>query len=180
MIVRPAAEADFDGWFALHAAVAAEGKWIGRELPVDREVSRHWFLEHVARPEDPHPNVGFVAVIDGAQVGQLGLQSHGGIGELGMAVDARWRGRGVGSALMAAAIVWACDHDLHKLALQLWPHNTPALRLYQKFGFVEEGRLYRQYRRRNGELWDAIVMGLVLDTTSPGSSEGTDNAVDGS
>src|SRR5438132_10638636 len=31
------------------------------------------------------------------------------------------------------------------------------------FGFEEEGLLRRQYRRRNGELWDALVMGLLLD-----------------
>jgi len=28
----------------------------------------------------------------------------------------------------------------------------------------------RHYRRRSGELWDAVIMGLVLDETSPGSS----------
>ncbi|MEP9394480.1 MULTISPECIES: GNAT family N-acetyltransferase [Gordonia] len=44
-----------------------------------------------------------------------------------------------------------------------------AIALYEKFGCVAEGRLYRHYRRRSGELWDAIVMGLILDTTSPGS-----------
>jgi hypothetical protein len=37
---------------------------------------------------------------------------------------------------------------------------------------VEEGRLRRHYRRRNGELWDAVVMGLVFDTTTPGSPHG--------
>jgi putative acetyltransferase len=51
----------------------------------------------------------------------------------------------------------------------VWPHNHPARQLYERFGFVEEGRLRRHYRRQNGELWDAIVMGLVLDDSSPGS-----------
>jgi hypothetical protein len=34
--------------------------------------------------------------------------------------------------------------------------------LYHKFGFVEEGRRVGQYRRSSGELWDSIVMGLLL------------------
>jgi ribosomal protein S18 acetylase RimI-like enzyme len=55
------------------------------------------------------------------------------------------------------------------VALQVWPHNERAIALYRKFGFQVEGRLVRHYRRRNGELWDAIPMALVLDTTSPGS-----------
>jgi len=58
---------------------------------------------------------------------------------------------------------------VHKLALEVWPHNGAARALYRRLGFVDEGRLRRQYRRRSGELWDAIVMGLVVDETSPGS-----------
>jgi RimJ/RimL family protein N-acetyltransferase len=55
------------------------------------------------------------------------------------------------------------------VALQVWPHNQAARRLYLRHGFAEEGLLRRHYPRRNGELWDAVVMGLVLDETSPGS-----------
>jgi hypothetical protein len=29
--------------------------------------------------------------------------------------------------------------------------------------------LRRHYPRRNGQLWDAVIMGLILDKTSPGS-----------
>jgi RimJ/RimL family protein N-acetyltransferase len=36
------------------------------------------------------------------------------------------------------------------------------------FGFVEEGYLRRHYRRRNGQLCDAVMMALVLDETSSG------------
>jgi putative acetyltransferase len=74
----------------------------------------------------------------------------------------------VGSALVAAALAAACASGAHKVALQAWPNNTAALSLYTKFGFVEEGRLRRHYRRRDGSLWDAVVMGLVLDERSPG------------
>jgi RimJ/RimL family protein N-acetyltransferase len=35
--------------------------------------------------------------------------------------------------------------------------------LYEKYGFVQEGYLRRQYPRKNGEIWDAVVMGLLLD-----------------
>ena len=51
----------------------------------------------------------------------------------------------------------------------MWPHNDAAIALYRSRGFTVEGRLRRQYRRADGELWDAITMGLVLDTQSPGS-----------
>ena len=79
-----------------------------------------------------------------------------------MAVAREWRGRGIGSALMHAAIDWARGSGLHKLSLSVFAHNTAAIAVYRKFGFVEEGRRVKQYRRSSGELWDAIDMGLLL------------------
>jgi ribosomal protein S18 acetylase RimI-like enzyme len=79
-----------------------------------------------------------------------------------MGVARPWRGRGVGSALLTAAIEKARSDGLHKLSLEVFPHNEAAIALYRKFGFREEGRRVKHYRRANGELWDSIVMGLLL------------------
>ena len=79
-----------------------------------------------------------------------------------MAVAREWRGRGVGSALMAAGIEWARERGLHKLCLAVFPHNDAGIALYRKFGFVEEGRRVKQIRRQSGELWDTVEMGLLL------------------
>jgi RimJ/RimL family protein N-acetyltransferase len=86
-----------------------------------------------------------------------------GVADFGMMVAAERRGQGIGSALLAAAVDWARAAGAHKVALQVWPANEAGIGLYRKFGFEQEGRLRRHYRRRNGELWDAIVMGLLLD-----------------
>ena len=68
----------------------------------------------------------------------------------------------MGSALLAAAIEWARERGLHKLSLGVFAHNAPAIALYRRFGFVEEGRRVKHYRRASGELWDALDMGLLL------------------
>jgi putative acetyltransferase len=107
-------------------------------------------------------------VEDEAIVGQIGIEaSRRGYGEIGMMVAADWRRRGVGSALMAAAIAWAREHQLHKLSLGVFPHNVAALALYRKFGFVQEGYLRQHVRRASGERWDLIQMGLLLDELRP-------------
>ena len=104
-----------------------------------------------------------VAVADAEIVGSVHVEgSRHGFGEIGMAVAREWRGRGVGSALLAAAIEWARERGLHKLSLAVFAHNVAAIALYRKFGFIEEGRRVKQYRRANGELWDALDMGLLL------------------
>ena len=151
--VRPAREADRLSLALLHAAIAEERDGIATEPPVDVEARAASFDLHGS----------FVAEAAGQIVGSLNVQaSRHGYGELGMAVARPWRGRGVGTALMEAAIAWSRDQGLHKLSLSVFAHNTAAIGLYRKFGFTEEGRRVKQYRRASGELWDAIDMGLLL------------------
>jgi ribosomal protein S18 acetylase RimI-like enzyme len=71
--------------------------------------------------------------------------------------------------MLQGVVDWAEANDAHKVTLEVWPHNGPAINLYRSAGFDVEGRKVRHYRRRNGELWDALLMGKVLDRTSPGS-----------
>jgi RimJ/RimL family protein N-acetyltransferase len=164
VIRRPVAE-DFDEWFDLFQEVADEARWIGREGPLDREDRRQAF-ERTLEADDAQ---AFIAERDGTVVGALGVTIEHGLAELGMMVRPAERGRGIGTALIASCLGWCRDRQAHKLTLMVWPHNERAIALYRNFGFVVEGRLARHHRRRSGELWDALVMGLVLDTTSPGS-----------
>jgi RimJ/RimL family protein N-acetyltransferase len=137
----------------LFAAVAEERDGIATEPPVDVEArAASWRLDGT-----------LVAVAGTDLVGLLNVeQTRFGFGEIGMAVAREWRGRGVGSALLAAAIEWARERGLHKLSLGVFAHNAAAIALYRKFGFVEEGRRAKHYRRASGELWDALEMGLLL------------------
>jgi RimJ/RimL family protein N-acetyltransferase len=158
--VREATLDDVDPVLELVVAVAAEGRWIAAEAPVDREARRRRVVENV---EDP-ATIALVADAGGELVGQLDLYlARYGVADLGMLVAAGWRGRGVGTALLAAGIERARAAGAHKIALQVWPHNAAAIALYERFGFHREGLLARHYRRRSGELWDAVVMGLRLD-----------------
>jgi RimJ/RimL family protein N-acetyltransferase len=153
--VRPAIEPDAREMAELMAAVAEERDGIATEPPVDVDERAALFARRL-------PGT-FVAVADGRIVGMLHVEtSRFGSGEFGMLVGRDWRGRGVGSALVQAAIDWARAEGLHKLCLEVFPHNERAIALYRKFGFVEEGRRVKQIRRASGEIWDSIMMGLQL------------------
>jgi RimJ/RimL family protein N-acetyltransferase len=151
--IRPARDEDRLPLAVLFAAVAEERDGIATEPPVDVEArAASWRLEGT-----------FVAVAGDEIVGSIHVDaSRHGFGEIGMAVAREWRGRGVGSALLAAAIDWAREVGLHKLSLGVFVHNAAAIALYRKFGFVEEGRRVKHYRRASGELWDSLEMGLLL------------------
>lgn len=167
--VRRGSSTDFDVVSALYSAVAAEGLWIEAEAPVEWTSQRSQAWDRTADDEDR--GAWFLAKDDAAQlVGYLTV-TRAGVehAEFGMAVAAAHRGRGIGGALLDAAVAWCWAAGLSKINCQVWPHNGAALALYRSRGFLIEGRLRRHWRRRNGQLWDAIMMGLVLDEHSPGS-----------
>lgn len=155
--VRAATGGDRRALAELLAAVAEERDGIATEPPVDIDrLAAGWNLDGT-----------LVAVADDVIVGELTVHpSWMGFGEVGMMVASGWRGRGVGTALVAAAERWAREHGLHKLALSVFPHNQAAIALYRKCGFIEEGRLVRHVRRADGQLWDLIEMGLPLSRES--------------
>lgn len=83
------------------------------------------------------------------------------VADLGLMVAAGHRRRGMGSALLEQAVAWAHETDVTKLELHVFPHNAPAIALYEKFGFVREG--YRRgHYRRGDELVDAVLMAYAV------------------
>jgi RimJ/RimL family protein N-acetyltransferase len=151
--IRPARDEDRRPLAVLFAAVAEERTGIASEPPIDvEERAARWRLEGT-----------LVAVVGADPVGMIFVDAtRFGYGEIGMLVAREWRGRGVGSGLLEAATDWARERDLHKLSLSVFAHNGAAIGLYRKAGFVEEGRRVKHFRRENGELWDALEMGLLL------------------
>jgi RimJ/RimL family protein N-acetyltransferase len=138
--------AEPEGW------LISDSRWrsVGSERRYLRAVRRH-----------PDAAV-FVAESPEGIVGRLSLardphpaSRH--VADLGLMVAASARRRGVGSALLEQAAEWAHASGVRKLELHVFPHNQPAIQLYERFGFVREG-LRRGHYRRGGEYVDAILM----------------------
>jgi putative acetyltransferase len=105
-----------------------------------------------------------VATIDSDIVGNLGLHAAGKsprrrhVGSIGMSVRDDHQGRGVGTALMRAAIELADGWlNYQRLELSVYADNLAALALYRKFGFVIEGTC-RAYAFRDGRYVDSYAM----------------------
>jgi putative acetyltransferase len=107
--------------------------------------------------------VKLVALHQGQVIGHLGLEAYSRIrrshaGSLGMGVAVAWQGKGVGSALMAAALEVADNWmNLHRLELTVYADNAAAIGLYRKYGFEDEG-LFRDYAVRDGQWVDTLSM----------------------
>ena len=68
------------------------------------------------------------------------------------------RRHGIGSALLKAAINRLEQAAIRSIVLEVAARNTPALRLYRRFGFCRAGYRRRYYRPALALGADAIVM----------------------
>ena len=69
---------------------------------------------------------------------------------------------GIGAALIEEAMKRARGLGVVKLELTVFPHNAPAIALYRKLGFREEGSCAARYFI-DGRYIDAMLMGRDLD-----------------
>ena len=83
------------------------------------------------------------------------------VGSIGMAVRDDWQGKGVGTALVEAALDLADNWlNLTRIELRVYVDNSAAVALYKKFGFEIEGTHCR-LAFRNGEYVDAYSMARI-------------------
>jgi len=84
-------------------------------------------------------------------------------GLVGMGAIKEYRDKGLGTLLLQAGIDWATKNSLlEKLWLQVLSDNLPAVSLYKKHGFIEEGRQQRFIRLNEHAYCDNILMSLML------------------
>lgn len=82
-------------------------------------------------------------------------------GSLGMGVLASHRGRGIGRQLMVATLAHARVSGITRVELEVRADNVGAIKLYERLGFMHEGRK-RHGMRFDGAYFDSLSMGLVF------------------
>ena len=160
-VVRHAEPRDASELKELADAVAAEPEgWLATSNGWRSAADERRYLRAVRRY--PHAAVLVAETEDGVVVGRLSIardqhpaSRH--VADVGLMVDAAYRRRGIGRAMLEAGVSWAREAGITKLELHVFPWNEAAIRLYESFGFVREG-LRRNHYRRGDELVDAILM----------------------
>jgi ribosomal protein S18 acetylase RimI-like enzyme len=141
VVVRPARPEDAAALRAIDTAT-----WSPQVSPAPLPADSPFFNDRV----DAHDVL--VAEVDGEVAGyttlaqHFGVPSHKHVLEVnGLAVDPRRQRRGVGKALVEAAVAEAHRRGARKLSLRVLEHNRAARLLYETCGFAVEGVLVDEF-----------------------------------
>ena len=156
------------------AAVLAYLKVVGGESdnltfgPEGPGLSESEEREYLARAASSDNALVLLALCEGVIVGALSFE--GGVrartrhtGELGISVTRPFTGQGIGGTLLLALIAWAEEGGVvRKLNLRTRVDNLGAIRLYERLGWVVEGRITRD-QGIGGVFTDTLLMGRPVD-----------------
>jgi ribosomal protein S18 acetylase RimI-like enzyme len=157
--IRALEERDFDDLIALFESVAAERKWLGTEPGFNHAQYRLGWQRVLAGEW----GAVFVALSGERVIGYIGVHPHDEYGHvLGMLVEERYRGNGIGEALLVNALQWARERGLPDVSLLVFPHNERAIGLYRKYEFEPRDYYPDDVTRQTGEVWDTMLMTKTL------------------
>ena len=159
--ILPIAEEHIEGFHSCLDLVARERLYLAQVQAPPLDSARAFVLSNIA-----HHVPQCVAVINGQVVGWCDIcpLKHEGFkhcGELGMGVHPRYRGLGIGQQLVTCTIQRAKESGLERIELEVFASNVPAIKLYEKIGFVTEG-IKKKARKIDGNYDDVIEMVLFV------------------
>ena len=138
--------------------------WLGRRLPISLPEVRDWAEEQVDKVRELRLGI---TNADGKLIGWCDLARWDPLQDgafLTLAIgDSDFWGGGYGTdATLTLCGYGFAELNLHRITLYVFADHAPAIRLYEKCGFVHEGRM-RQSSFRHGARQDLLVMGMLRE-----------------
>jgi RimJ/RimL family protein N-acetyltransferase len=167
LVLREAEPRDAERMLAYFEQVAGESEFLTYgpgEFGMTVEGEQDFLQAVAASPT----SLSLLAEVEGALAGNLTFSTgkrprirH--TGEFGISVARDYWGLGIGGYLLRYLINWArAGGMVRKINLHVRADNLAAMHLYEKHGFVQEGRVTREFYL-HGTFHDVCVMGLQID-----------------
>ncbi|MGL6039723.1 MAG: GNAT family N-acetyltransferase [Deefgea sp.] len=161
---RLADAADLPQIVAIYNSTVASRQVTADTEPVSVESRQAWFAAH-QRPDRP------LWVVE--QAGEIvawlsfssfyGRPAYQGCAEVSIYLAESVRGQGLGQFLLQSAIDFSPSIALHTLLGFVFGHNTPSIRLFERFGFATWGHL-PCVAELDGIERDLLILGLRINT----------------
>ncbi|MGM0840213.1 MAG: N-acetyltransferase family protein [Bacillota bacterium] len=163
-IIRNVKVEDAEVLLDIESSVISEGDYF---IVVSEEVETKPLQEKKERIESILDNIKetlIIAEVNGVVVGSIEFRSQNRkrlshTGSVSMSISKNYRDVGIGKALLKALLDWAEENPLiEKVSLGVFSTNQRAISMYKKMGFLEEGRLIKEYKLNHGEYIDDVLM----------------------
>ncbi len=135
----------------------------GPSYPRPQIAQREWWNERLKKKDEYHFAIRLIE--DGQIIGtfhivEIEWSNQVGWFSIGLGGEGA-RGKGYGTEALSLGIDFAFNSlNLYRLALGVFAFNEPAIRLYNRLGFVHEGT-QREYLQRDGQRHDMLMFGLL-------------------
>jgi len=157
--IRAAEPSDADAIAALYNQGIAERQATFETRPREPKEIRAWFepgLPFLVATGDDERVIGFARVSPYSD-----RCVYEGVGEHGVYVDARARGRGVGRRLLDALAAEAERRGMYKLTSRVFTTNAASLAAHRAAGFEEIG-VQRRHGKLDGDWKDCVLVERLL------------------
>jgi RimJ/RimL family protein N-acetyltransferase len=145
--------------------------FLGIRFPITLEMETAWF-ESALNDRSNSRVIFAIETIDQAELtGFVFLKNIDWISRLSwfgiMIGEKQYQGKGIGKEAMIILFRYAFKMlNLRKICLEVAAYNAPAIHLYTKLGFCEEGRL-KEHIFMNGKYHDLLIMSLFQKDSLP-------------
>ena len=166
IVIEPIQAAHVEGFHRALDSVCRERKYLARYQAPELESTRRFVMDNIRNGEPQYVAVNGQIVVGWCDISLSDKPVFKHCGTLGMGVVAEYRGRGIGTRLLDAVLARAKEIGLDKVELAVYETNETAIHLYEKFGFVREGRKVKG-SKVDGLYQDDILMARFLDDYQP-------------
>ena len=161
IVISPIAIAHIVSFHRCLDTVARERRYLAQIEASPLEKIESFVRDSVANDAVQFVALDGVRVVGWADIFPAWAHAVSHCGSLGMGIHPDYRRQGLGEGLLRACIAKAKAKDITRIELEARVDNLPAIRLYEKVGFIHEA-LKRNAMRFDGVYFDAVQMSLVL------------------
>lgn len=158
--ILPLAESHFEGLLNALDIVAREKRYLAFTQAPPRDKAFAFYRDILANDLCHYVAVQGGEVIGWCDVLPVHGESRSHVGILGIGLVPSARHRGIGTALMQAALAKAWTKGLSRIELTVRTDNLNAKALYERMGFKIEGRKQRAFLI-DGKFHDTYLMALL-------------------
>jgi ribosomal protein S18 acetylase RimI-like enzyme len=159
--IVPVAEEYIESYHHCLDSVARERLYLAFVQAPPLSSTREFVLSNIANDIPQFVALRGEEVIGWCDISPMRFEGFTHCGRLGMGVRKDFRRLGIGRRLIDRTIHTAREKGLERIELEVLASNTPAIRLYEKVGFVVEG-VKKKTRKIDGAYDDLVGMALFI------------------